>query len=81
MDRQLRVLVVDDEPVARKVLREELESFHDVSVVGEADNMKYAEDHADIVRRFGRFPHRNALLGRATSAEEQTFLDSGGFSG
>ena len=48
---------------------------------GDAANQKYAEDHADIVRRFGRFPHRNALLGRTTTAEEQAFLDSGGFSG
>ena len=46
-----------------------------------ADNLKYAEDHADIVRRFGRFPHRNPVLGRATTPEEQAFLDSGGFSG
>jgi DNA-binding LytR/AlgR family response regulator len=38
MDRQLRVLVVDDEPVARKILREELELFPDVAVVGEAEN-------------------------------------------
>jgi uncharacterized protein (DUF924 family) len=37
--------------------------------------------HADIIRRFGRFPHRNAVLGRATTAEEQAFLDSGGFAG
>jgi uncharacterized protein (DUF924 family) len=48
---------------------------------GDAENGKYAEDHADIVRRFGRFPHRNQVLGRATTAEEQAFLDSGGFSG
>ena len=45
------------------------------------DNVKYAEEHADIIRRFGRFPHRNRLLGRATTREEQTFLDGGGFSG
>ncbi|HEV7544230.1 MAG TPA: DUF924 family protein, partial [Reyranella sp.] len=30
---------------------------------------------------FGRFPHRNAVLGRATTEEEQVFLDSGGFAG
>lgn len=42
---------------------------------------KFADDHADIVRRFGRFPHRNAVLGRATTAEEQAFLDGGGFKG
>jgi len=42
---------------------------------------KYAEIHADIIRRFGRFPHRNAVLGRATTPEEQAFLDAGGFAG
>ena len=48
---------------------------------GHADNLKYAERHAGIIRRFGRFPHRNRILGRATTPEEQAFLDSGGFSG
>ena len=46
-----------------------------------ADNLRYAEDHADIISRFGRFPHRNAVLGRITTPEEQVFLDGGGFSG
>ena len=45
------------------------------------ENLKYAERHADIIRRFGRFPHRNALLGRATTPEEQAYLDAGGFKG
>jgi uncharacterized protein (DUF924 family) len=48
---------------------------------GDADALKWAELHADIVRRFGRFPHRNAVLGRATTPEEQAFLDGGGFAG
>jgi uncharacterized protein (DUF924 family) len=48
---------------------------------GRPENLKYAEDHADIVRRFGRFPHRNRVLGRVTTPEEQAFLDQGGFSG
>jgi uncharacterized protein (DUF924 family) len=48
---------------------------------GDADLLKWAERHADIIRRFGRFPHRNAMLGRETTAEEQAFLDSGGFAG
>ena len=48
---------------------------------GDADLLKWAELHADIVRRFGRFPHRNAVLGRATTPEEQAFLDEGGFKG
>jgi uncharacterized protein (DUF924 family) len=42
---------------------------------GDADLLKWAEIHADIIRRFGRFPHRNAVLGRATTAQEQAFLD------
>lgn len=45
------------------------------------DSMYWAREHHDIIARFGRFPHRNAALGRVTSVEEQTFLDSGGFSG
>ena len=34
----------------------------------------YAVRHRDIVARFGRFPHRNAILGRPSSAEEEVFL-------
>jgi uncharacterized protein (DUF924 family) len=48
---------------------------------GDADGLKWAELHADIIRRFGRFPHRNPVLGRATTPEEQAFLDGGGFKG
>jgi len=47
---------------------------------GLAENVKWAEHHADIIRRFGRFPHRNRLLDRATTPEEQAYLDEGGFS-
>jgi uncharacterized protein (DUF924 family) len=50
-------------------------------VAGGAEQIKWAELHADIIRRFGRFPHRNAALGRATTPEEQSFLDAGGFGG
>jgi uncharacterized protein (DUF924 family) len=46
-----------------------------------AEGVKWAELHADIIRRFGRFPHRNAVLGRVTTPEEQAFLDGGGFAG
>ena len=38
----------------------------------------YAQRHRDIVRRFGRFPHRNAALGRASTAEEAEFLKQPG---
>jgi len=45
---------------------------------GETDNLKYADEHADIIRRFGRFPSRNGALGRDSTAEERSFLESGG---
>ena len=47
---------------------------------GHTESLKWAEHHADIIRRFGRFPHRNGLLGRPTTPDEQAFLDQGGFS-
>lgn len=43
--------------------------------------LAHALDHRDIIRRFGRFPHRNAILGRDTTPAEQAFLDGGGFAG
>ena len=43
--------------------------------------MRFAVLHRDIIAHFGRFPHRNALLKRATTVEEQAFLDDGGFAG
>jgi uncharacterized protein (DUF924 family) len=48
---------------------------------GDDEFTKYAEQHAEIIRRFCRFPHRNAIVGRASSVEEQVFLDAGGFAG
>lgn len=48
---------------------------------GDADGLKWAELHADIIRKFGRFPHRNAVLGRTTTPEEAAFLKDGGFKG
>ena len=44
-------------------------------------NLSHAERHRDIVRRFGRFPHRNPILGRAMRPEEQFYLDQGGYAG
>ena len=52
-----------------------------VELAVDADALKWAVIHRDIIARFGRFPHRNAALGRETTAEEQAFLDSGGFAG
>jgi uncharacterized protein (DUF924 family) len=39
---------------------------------------QYARQHAEIVARFGRFPHRNRLLGRPSTPEEEHFLRDGG---
>jgi len=48
---------------------------------GDEEFRKYAQLHLDIIRRFGRFPHRNPALGRPTTAEERAFLEAGGFAG
>ncbi|MEM1289120.1 MAG: DUF924 family protein [Pseudomonadota bacterium] len=40
----------------------------------------FALIHMDAIRRFGRFPHRNAILGRETTEEEQRYMSTGGFS-
>jgi len=47
--------------------------------LGDAEMLEWAQLHADAIRRFGRFPQRNAALGRATTAEEQDYLARGGF--
>jgi uncharacterized protein (DUF924 family) len=47
---------------------------------GEQEAYLYALIHLDVIRRFGRFPHRNAVLGRVSSDAEKAFLADGGFS-
>jgi uncharacterized protein (DUF924 family) len=42
---------------------------------------RFAQHHRDIVARFGRFPHRNAVLGRSGTPAEEEFLAAGGFAG
>ncbi len=58
---------------------------HDALIPLLSDDMpevaKFARIHRDIIVRFGRFPHRNRALGRETTADEQAFLDEGGFAG
>ncbi len=60
-----------------RTLAEELGGPAGASV---AENVKYAHMHRDIVARFGRFPHRNRILGRACTEEEEAFLKSPGSS-
>ena len=47
----------------------------------DANTHRFAVLHRDIVARFGRFPHRNRMLGRASTPEELQFLAEGGFKG
>jgi uncharacterized protein (DUF924 family) len=51
------------------------------AALGDPELVKWARLHADIITRFGRFPHRNACLGRESTAEELAFLAAGGFAG
>ncbi len=44
-----------------------------------SDNHRYAIEHHEIIARFGRFPHRNRVLGRPLTPEEIAYLDAGGF--
>ncbi len=54
-------------------------SFYEA--LGDANSLKFAIIHRDIIAKFGRFPHRNPVLGRSTSPDEQAFLEAGGFAG
>lgn len=90
-DRELRVVErlflymplmhAEDRGLQRKLLdvtsalREELPEEHRAKFGG---FFEHAEKHAAIVERFGRFPHRNELLGRASSPEEVAFLKEEG---
>jgi len=47
---------------------------------GLQDNLRFEQRHQEIIDRFGRYPHRNALLGRESTPEEQAFLNEPGSS-
>jgi uncharacterized protein (DUF924 family) len=53
---------------------------HDADT-GDFNSLKWAVSHREVIKRFGRFPHRNAALGRVSTPEELAFLAEGGFSG
>lgn len=52
-----------------------------VELCSRLGDASHALRHRDVIARFGRFPHRNPMLGRLTTAEEQAYLDGGGFAG
>ncbi|WP_078117762.1 DUF924 family protein [Thiosocius teredinicola] len=43
---------------------------------GLSDNLRFAKHHRELIERFGRFPHRNAILGRRSTPEERAYLQS-----
>jgi uncharacterized protein (DUF924 family) len=68
-----------DETLASQ--RESLRLFKQLEAEpGGKSYYRFAVRHAEIIERFGRFPHRNALLGRVSSAEESAFLREPGSS-
>jgi uncharacterized protein (DUF924 family) len=46
---------------------------------GPGESLKHARAHREIIRRFGRFPFRNAALNRPSTPTEQAWLDAGGY--
>lgn len=54
-----------------EALHERIPSAHKVSI---ANNIRFARDHLDVIQQFGRFPYRNAALGRESSPAEQQYL-------
>lgn len=49
-----------------------------MGTLGNASLLLYAEKHRDVILKFGRFPHRNAALGRTSTPEEIAYLEAGG---
>lgn len=48
------------------------------AISDQVPNLPFAIAHRDVIQKFGRFPHRNKVLSRRTTAEEQAYLDDGG---
>jgi len=65
---------VQDESVAayRRLLTEAPQDFHEVL----EESLRSAQEHRSVIERFGRFPHRNRILGRANTPEEAAWLDT-----
>ncbi len=67
------------------LMHSEVQSTQDKSVrlyvlnFGRGELLRHAQAHREIIRRFGRFPYRNAALGRESSPEEVAFVQEGGY--
>jgi uncharacterized protein (DUF924 family) len=63
-----------------EAIADQYRSVELISSIGDEEYTRFAQAHCDVVARFGRFPHRNAILGRASSDEEIAFLEQPGSS-
>jgi uncharacterized protein (DUF924 family) len=61
----------EDQALSVKLFAERLPS--------EPDNLHHARVHAEVIRRYGRFPTRNAALSRASTPAEEVYLSEGGY--
>ncbi len=57
-----------------EIQRESLRLFGELAAAGFGDGLVWARKHYDVIARFGRYPHRNAILGRASTPEELKYL-------
>lgn len=71
-------LAVQDLAVAHFTAQRDIAAEHEQALF--RDFLDYAERHREVISRFGRFPHRNAILGRDSSDAEQSFLQQPGSS-
>ena len=61
-----------------EALRDQDRAIELFTALDDADLLGYAQAHREVIARFGRFPHRNAALGRLSTPDEQAWLDAGG---
>ena len=64
-----------------ELLADQDRSLQIYEIYGDTNALQSAKTHRDIILKFGRFPHRNEVLGRSTTVAEEEFLKSGGFAG
>jgi uncharacterized protein (DUF924 family) len=63
-----------------EALADQERSVELAATLGDEEYARYAVLHRDVIKRFGRFPHRNAMLGRTPTLEELEFLKQAGSS-
>ncbi|GAA0487918.1 DUF924 family protein [Parasphingorhabdus litoris] len=84
IDRQLDEQLTEDQRVFLYMpfmhsedLEDQTRSLGLFTALGIENNIKYAKAHRDVIVKFGRFPHRNKVLGRETRPDEQVAIDEG----